>query len=98
MDNTDISTSNKDKTSVFINGVEVYNKKTLNDEICRLIIANVQLITNKMKIEKTRVNLETDKTQLFGKKNSLVVKREELQAKIAALNTTGLFNIPIRGY
>ncbi len=40
-----------------------------------------------METEKTRVNLETDRTQLLDEKNSLVAKKEELQAEIAVLNT-----------
>jgi len=35
-------------------------------------------MTDKMKTEKTKVNLEADRMQLFDKKNSLVVKKEEL--------------------
>jgi len=36
--------------------------------------------------------------RLFGKKNSLVVKREELRAKIAILNAVGPSNVLIYGY
>ena len=61
LDNTDISTSNKNKASVSTNGIEAYNKETLGDKIRKLIIANTQLITNKMKTEKTKINLEADK-------------------------------------
>jgi len=52
-------------------------------------------VTDKMKIEKAKVNLKTDRTRLFGKKNSLVVKKEELRAEIITLNAT---NVPIRRY
>ena len=51
-----------------------------------------------METEKVKVNLKTDRTQLFGEKNSLIVKREKLRAEIAMLNVTGLFNVLIRGY
>ncbi len=48
-----------------------------------------------METEKAKVNLEADKARLLGEKNSLVAKREELQAEIVALNIT---NVPIRGH
>ena len=95
LDNTDISTSNKGKAPEFTNGVEVYNKEALGDEIRRLTATNIQLMTDKMETEKVRVNLEIDKTRPFDKKNFLIVKREEFQAEIAALNVV---NIPIRSY
>ncbi len=96
LDNIDISISSKGKIFIFTNGVEIYNKEILNDEICRLITTNVQLIVDKIKIEKAKVNLETDRIQLFDKKNSLVAKRKELRIEIATLNAAGFFNIPIR--
>ncbi len=95
LDNTDISTLNKGKTSVFTSGVKAYNKKILSDKIRRLTTANVQLMINKIKTKKTKVNLETNKARLFGKKNSLVVKREKLQTEIVTLNVA---NILIRGH
>jgi len=98
LDNTDIFTSSKDKTPVSTNDVEAYNKETLNDEIHRLTIVNVQLITDKMKTEKVKVNLKIDKVRLFNKKNSLVVKREKFRAEIIILNAAGLFNAPIYGH
>ena len=55
-------------------------------------------MTNKIKTEKTRANLEVDKARLFGKKNSLIVKKEELRAEIATLNATGPFNVSIHSY
>ena len=88
-----MSTSNKGKTPISTNGIEAYSKEILGDEIRRLITANVQLITDKIKTEKTRVNLETDRARLFGEKNSLIIKREELRAEIVALNAA---NAPIR--
>ncbi len=90
-----MSTSNKGKTPISTNGIEAYSKEILGDEIRRLITANVQLITDKIKTEKTRVNLETDRARLFGEKNSLIIKREELRAEIVALNAT---NVPIRSH
>ena len=54
--------------------------------------------TDKIKTEKVRVNLKADKVQLFGKKNSLVVKREELRIEIATLNAAGSSNVLVRGY
>ena len=98
MNNTDISTSSKGKAPIFINGIKAYNKETLNDEICRLITTNIQLIINKMESEKVKVNLKTDKIQLFGKKNSLVVKKKELRTEIIILNVAGPSNVPIRRY
>ena len=48
-----------------------------------------------METEKTKVNLEADRTRLFGKKNFLIVKREEFRVEIVMLNVV---NILIRGY
>ena len=48
-----------------------------------------------METEKAKVNLETDKVQLFGEKNSLIVKREELRTEIVVLNAT---NVLIYGH
>jgi len=98
LDNIDIFTLNKSKTPVSTNDIETYNKEILSDEIFKLIIANVQLMTNKIKTKKTRVNLETDRIQLFGKKNSLVIKKKELQTEIVILNTTGSSNLLIYDY
>ncbi len=98
MDNTDISISNKDKTPVSTNGIKTYNKETLGDKIRRLIIANIQLMTDKMETEKAKVNLKVDKVQLFGKKNSLVTKRKKLRTEITTLNAVGPSNIPVRRY
>ncbi len=52
-------------------------------------------MTDKIKTEKTRVNLEANKVQLLDKKNSLVAKRKKLRTEIAILNT---INIPIYGH
>ncbi len=98
LDNIDISTSSKGKTSASTNDVEVYNKETLNDEIRRLITANAQLITDKIETEKAKVNLKADKIQLFNEKNSLVVKKKELRTEIAVLYTAGLSNVSIRSH
>ena len=68
----------KGKVSAFTSGVEAYNKEILNDEIYRLTATNVQLMIDKMEAEKVKVNLEADRAQLFGEKNSLIVKKEEL--------------------
>ena len=95
LNNTDISTLNKDKASASINSVEAYNKEILSDEIYKLIATNVQLMINKIKTEKARVNLEADRTRLFDEKNSLVVKREKLRTEIAVLNTAGPLNVPV---
>ena len=46
---------------VSTNGVEVYNKEVLGDEIRRLTVANVQLVTNKTETEKAKINLKTDR-------------------------------------
>ena len=98
MDSTDISTSGKNKAFVSINSIEAYNKETLSDKIRRLTTANVQLMADKTETEKARVNLKADKVRLFGKKNSLVVKKEELRIEIIVLNTAGFSNILIRGH
>ncbi len=44
-----------------MSGVEAYNKEVLGDKIRRLIAVNIQLMTDKMEIEKVKVNLEADK-------------------------------------
>ena len=98
LDSTDISILSKDKISISTNNIKIYNKKVLNDKICRLIIANVQLMIDKMEIEKAKINLEIDKVQLFDKKNSLVVKRKEFRTEIIVLNAARLSNILIRRY
>jgi len=35
-------------------------------------------MTDKIETERTKINLKTDKVRLLDKKNSLVVKKEEL--------------------
>jgi len=97
LDSTDISTSGKGKTPVSTNGVEAYNKEALDDEIRRLIAINVQLIANKIKTEKAKVNLEADKIRLFDEKNFLVAKKEEFRTEIAILNVIGFSNVSICG-
>ena len=95
LDSTDIFTSGKGKASISTNDVETYNKEILSNKIRKLIITNIQLITDKMETEKTRVNLKINKTRLFNKKNFLVVKREELRIEIAILNAA---NVLIRSH
>ncbi len=73
-----MSTLGKGKASVFTNDVEAYNKKTLSDKIRRLTTTNVQLMIDKIKTEKVKVNLKANKVRLFGEKNSLVAKKKEL--------------------
>ena len=51
-----------------------------------------------MKTERTKVNLETDKVRLLRKKNSLIVKREELQTEIVVMNIIRPFNTLVRSY
>ncbi len=98
LDNTDMFTLGKGKAPVSTNGVEAYSKEALGDEIRRLTIVNVQLMTDKMETEEIRVNLEADRMWLFDEKNSLVVKKEKLRAEIVVLNVTGLSNILVCGY
>ena len=93
-----MSISSKGKTPVSTSSVKAYSKEALGDEICRLIVVNVQLVADKMEIEKAKVNLEADRIRLFDKKNSLVVKREELRVEIVVLNAAGLSNVSIRSY
>ena len=81
-----------------MNDAEAYTKEQLAVEIQRLSATNAQLVNDKMKTEKIKVNLEADRTRLFGEKNSLVAKREELRAEITALNTAGPPNAPIRSH
>ena len=76
MDNTDISILGKDKTPISTSDVEIYNKEILNNKIRRLTTTNTQLIVDKIKTEKAKVNLKADRMRLFDKKNSLVVKRK----------------------
>ncbi len=95
LDSTDIFTLGKGKASISTNDVETYNKEILSNKIRKLIITNIQLITDKMETEKTRVNLKINKTRLFNKKNFLVVKREELRIEIAILNAA---NVLIRSH
>ncbi len=91
-----MSTSNKDKTSISTNGIEVYTKEQLAAEIQRFTAANAQLVTDKMETEKTKINLETNKARLLGEKNSLVAKRKELRTKIVTMNTVKSSNVLIR--
>ena len=56
-----MSTSNKGKTPASTNDVEAYSKEALDDEIRRLTTTNVQLVTDKIKTEKAKVNLEINK-------------------------------------
>ena len=53
---------------------------------------------DKIEAEKVRVNLEVDRVRLFGEKNSLVAKKEELRAEIAILNAVGFSNVLVRGH
>jgi len=98
LDNTDISILSKGKTSASTNDVKAYNKKTLGDKICKLTTTNVQLMINKIKTEKVKVNLETDKIQLLDKKNFLIIKKEKLQIEITVLNVVELSNVLIHRY
>ncbi len=93
-----MSTSSKGKASASINGTKAYTKEQLAVEIQRLSTANAQLINDKIKTEKIKVNLEANRARLLGKKNSLIAKREELRAEITVLNAVGPSNAPVRGY
>ncbi len=48
-----------------------------------------------MEAKKTKINLETDRTRLLNKKNSLIAKKKELRAEIVVLNAA---NVPIRNH
>ncbi len=98
MDNIDISISSKDKTPVSTNGVKTYIKEQLTVEIQRFTTVNTQLMTDKIKTERTKVNLKTDRMRLLRKKNFLIVKRKELRVEIAAMNTVGPSNVLIRSH
>ncbi len=84
--------------SVSTNEVETYIKEQLAIEIQRFIATNVQLITDKMKIERTKVNLKANKTQLLKEKNSLVVKKKKLRIEIVVINIVEFFNVLICNY
>ncbi len=88
-----MSTSGKGKASVSTSGIEVFIKEQLAVEIQRLSVANAQLVIDKMETERAKVNLKADRIRLFGEKNSLVVKREELRVEIVVINAAGLFNV-----
>jgi len=98
LDSTDISTLGKGKASASTNGIEAYNKEALGNKIRKLTTTNVQLMIDKMEIEKARINLEVDRMRLFGEKNSLMAKKEKLRTEIIALNTAGPFNVPVRSH
>ncbi len=93
-----MSTSGKGKALVSTSGVKTYSKEALDDEIRRLTTTNAQLIANKIKTEKAKINLEADRTRLFNEKNSLIAKKKELRAEIVILNATRPSNVPIRRY
>src|SRR6266699_1267723 len=93
LDSTDMFISGKGKAPVFTNGVEAYSKEALDDKIRKLTTANVQLVIDKMETEKVKINLETNRIQLFGEKNSLVVKRKEFRTEIVILNVV---NVSVR--
>jgi len=96
LDNIDIFISNKDKTPASTNSIETYIKEQLATKIQRFIVANVQLMTDKIEIKRTKINLEANKVRLLEKKNSLVAKKKELRVKIAALNTVRSSKAPTR--
>jgi len=54
-------------------------------------------VTDKIKTERTKANLEVDRIRLLKEKNSLIVKKEKLQVKIVTINAVRFFNILIRG-
>ncbi len=90
--------SSKGKAPASINDVEAFIKEQLAVEIQRLSAINAQLISDKIETERVKANLKADKMQLFGKKNSLIVKKEELQTEITILNTIGSFNTSVCSY
>ena len=93
-----MSILSKGKAPASISGIEAYSKKTLNDKIRKLTITNIQLVADKTETEKVKVNLEADRVRLLGKKNSLIVKREELRTEIATLNIAGPPNVLVYGH
>ncbi len=93
-----MSILSKDKTPASINSVGTFIKEQLAAKIQRLSTINIQLVTDKIETEKIKVNLKIDRVRLFDEKNSLIVKKEELRAEIAALNAAGPFNISIHDY
>ncbi len=82
MNNIDISTSNKGKIPTSTNGIKTYNKKTFGNKIYRFIQTNMQLTQNKQNSDITKAVIKTDKNRFISKKNTLVIKREELQREI----------------
>ena len=81
-----------------MNGAEAFTKEQLAAKIQRFSATNAQLVTDKMKTEKIKVNLEANRVRLLNEKNSLVAKKKELRVEIVILNITGLFNISIYNY
>ncbi len=71
MNNTDISILSKGKALVSTSGIEVYIKEQLTIEIQRFTTTNVQLMIDKIKTERTKVNLEADRIRLLKKKELL---------------------------
>ncbi len=53
-------------------------------------------MTDKIEIEKIKINLEVDKMRLFKKKNSLIVKKEKLRLEIVTINIVGSSNVSTR--
>ena len=88
MDNNGISTSDKGKALISSNGIKAYSKEALREEICRLIITNVQLANDKLDIEAAKIKLEADKATLINEKNIFVAKREELRIELTAIVPT----------
>jgi len=50
-----------------------------------------------MEIERTKVNLKTDRARLLREKNSLVVKRKELRVEIVVMNAVRSSSVSIYG-
>jgi hypothetical protein len=78
-----MSTS-KGKGPASTSGVEAYSKEQLAEEICKLTIANAQLVNDKLGAEATNTKLEADRNKLINEKNILVAKREELRTELEA--------------
>ena len=91
MDNIDISTSDKGKTSVSTNGIKAYSKEAFGDEIHRLIQTNIQLAQNKQNSDVIKATIEANKNRFISEKNVLVVKHEELRREVAAFQRNAAF-------
>ncbi len=93
LDSNGVSISSKGKALVLSSDMEAYSKEALREEIRRLTVINIQLMSDKLGIEAVKTKLEADKARLINEKNIFVAKREELRAELteaAVISTTNI--------